>query len=404
MSSKDYNNVVRIYDAKKLGSENYEDVVEKISYVLNENLSSATALSRMLSLKQGTMPIRDFISNLEALAIIAFPEKNFQQARERCLISSIQAGCRSKVLRYEIHNFCKSKMPSPNFSEVALKVIELDAILGEDDDDSLNGLNKEFASILQVKEEKSNNLCYECQSDQHYVAQCPQRKKKLQISQNNESNNKIYDATQDTSNSLDKQNSNFNNNKMENDFGNQFHNSMPYYPQNVNWRQFFNNRQNFVPTFNRRYNQNFNRQNFNPQNFQMQQFQRPFINRQNYNGINFNRQNSYPPYNNQNRRSFFGPKRNYNQINYINKQGRPQNPSKNYPRNSWSGNLPIMRQNFNRKTFPENKRYINQRLPSNLMKNSPRNNNVNQVSCTQNDPVDLNCQSLQESSEQTILL
>ena len=63
-----------------------------------------------------------------------------------------------------------------------------------------------------------------------------------------------------------------------------------------------------------------------------------------------------------------------------------------------------MRQNFNRKTFPENKRYINQRLPSNLMKNSPRNNNVNQVSCTQNDPVDLNCQSLQESSEQTILL
>ena len=42
LSSKDYNNVVRIYDVKKLSSEKYEDVVEKISYVLNENLSSAT--------------------------------------------------------------------------------------------------------------------------------------------------------------------------------------------------------------------------------------------------------------------------------------------------------------------------------------------------------------------------
>ena len=406
LSNKDYNNVVRIYDAKKLGSEKYEEAVEKIGYVLNENLSSATALSKMLSLKQGTTPIRDFISNLETLAIIALPEADMKQARERCLISSIQAGCRSKVLAYEIHNFCKSKIPSPSFSEVALKVIELDAILGEDEDEGLNGLNKEFASILQVKEEKSSKLCYECQSDQHFVAQCPQRKKKLQISQSKEDNNKNYDEAQSTSNSVDKQNSNFdnNNNNIEDNFGNQFYNSIPFYPQNVNYRPLYNNRQNFVPNFNRQNNQHFNRPNYNRQNFRTQQLRRPFFNRQKFNGMNFNRRNSYPSYNNQNGGPFFKPKRNYNQINFINKQSRSQNPNKNYSRDYWPNNTPNMRQNYNQKMFSQNKRHNNQRLPTNLMKNNPQTSNINQISCIQSKPADLNCSSLQEDSEQTVLL
>ena len=245
LSSKDYNNIVRIYVAKKLGSEKYEDVVQKISYVLNGNLSSSTALSRMLALKQRTTPIRDFISHLEALSMIAFPEANMKEARERCLISSIQAGCRSKVLAYEIHNFCKSKMPAPDFSEVCLKIMELDTILAGDENEGFNEKNETFASILNVKNDK--RLCYQCASENHIAAQCPNGNVNFLSSQNktnyNERGIRPYDAQNQYQNSAIPHE-------------NQIYSSAPYNAQlnnthHTNYKQFecdrplFNNRNNF---------------------------------------------------------------------------------------------------------------------------------------------------------------
>ena len=50
------------------------------------------------------------------------------------MTSSLQANCRSKILAYEIHNFIQEKSTEttePDFSEISLKAIELDQILGD---------------------------------------------------------------------------------------------------------------------------------------------------------------------------------------------------------------------------------------------------------------------------------
>ena len=154
LSNEDYQTITRVYPAKILATEKYSIVAEKLSHLLSDNISSAHALSKLTKLKQNNMSMIDFVKKLEHLGQIAFPEDDMKDAKERCLIHSLQNNCRSKVLAYEIYSFVKSAKPGEkkDFSEVTLKCLELDQVLGKNENDSDEGLtmDEKIASVFNV--------------------------------------------------------------------------------------------------------------------------------------------------------------------------------------------------------------------------------------------------------------
>ena len=152
-----YESVTRVYPADILGNEVYNVAAEKIASVLDENITEAGGMAKLMAYKQKDAPMSKFLKKLEGYANKAFPEENMKQARERCLMNAIQANCRSKVLAYEIYNFIKNQPRT--YPEVALKCIELEAILGNGDSDYDNGFEdkEKEISILQVKEGEHPN-------------------------------------------------------------------------------------------------------------------------------------------------------------------------------------------------------------------------------------------------------
>jgi hypothetical protein len=76
--------------------------VENISGLINENLTRAGACSKLMKLNQGESSMSEFLKKLEHYGAIGFPEDSMTTAKARCMASSLQANCRSKILAYEI--------------------------------------------------------------------------------------------------------------------------------------------------------------------------------------------------------------------------------------------------------------------------------------------------------------
>ena len=182
LSPEDHEAVVQVYPAEKLGAEPFETAVERISHVLSENITRATACSKLMKQKQGNLTMSDYLKRLEHYGKIAFPEAKMKEAKLRVMTSSLQANCRSKILAYEIHNFIKTnttETTEPDFSEISLKALELDQILGHKDNDSDGELEAKSptASIFNVKNPAGNSReetrkCFKCGIKGHLQATC----------------------------------------------------------------------------------------------------------------------------------------------------------------------------------------------------------------------------------------
>ena len=299
----DYEAVTRIYPAEKLGGEPYNEAAEKIAGILEENISEAGSMAKLMSCKQNDMSMTKFLKKLENYAHKAFPEEKLKDARQKCLMSAIQANCRSKVLAYEIYNFIKEK--EPNYNEVALKCIELEAILGHDRenyDANFEEKEKEI-SILQINEnpvsqpnnDKTTRRCHICNSDDHLKAACPRT------------------------------------------------NRSPTY--NTSYRNNFNGNKNRWPTRNfyngATYNNNFKRNNYHSNSYPPYSYNKT-------NSTNFVKQNSFgnqrPYFNKQNFRPF-----------YQRPFSGPRNPAPQ--RRNWAQNKPVYTVQSQRSPFSYNKNF-----------------------------------------------
>ena len=145
------------------------------------------------------MSMSDFLKKLEHYGKLAFPEATMIDAKLRCLSSSLQANCRSKILAYEIHNFIQEKTTDstqPDFSEISLKAIELDQILGDKEDYSDGELDEKSpsASIFNVKNKrmfpkKETRKCYNCGIAGHLKATCCKNRNNSQNNKSGKTNN-----------------------------------------------------------------------------------------------------------------------------------------------------------------------------------------------------------------------
>ena len=339
----DYEAVTRIYPADQLGNEPYIEAAEKIAGILEENISEAGSMAKLMSCKQNDMSMTKFLKKLENYAHKAFPEEKLKDARQKCLMNAIQANCRSKVLAYEVYNFIKDK--APNYNEVALKCIELEAILGQSNDDydaNFEEKEKEF-SILQVREntnpppkdnKPSDKKCYICNSPDHFKASCPENHINKAPPRNNYNANRWPTRKNNSGR-------NFYRNTSYNRGNNYRSNSYPSYNRfnSIN----FTGRSNFNRNNSRPY---FNKQNFRP--YYQSQFSGP----RNYNPQHRNWTQNRPVYNVQRHRPFF------------NKNFQKQNKSTSFHNNSGY--------KFNNKRRPIN--LIN--TENNTASNSDVSNNV----------------------------
>ena len=356
LNSDDFQTVTRVYSAEVLGAEEYGTVAERISHVLTQNISTAGACAKMMCIKQGDMSMQEFIKKLERLASIAFPEANMKAARDRCLISSLQANCRSKVLAYEIHNFIKSKTVPPEFNEVALKVSELDTILAEGSrsDDELNERHPINASVLQTKQDEPDKTgaavnqrrCYTCDSTEHLKVNCPK----------NQARNRNF------SNQTPRYNYNNNNTTGQPHYRPNY--QAQYRPQyQAQYRpqqQYYNTGQR--PRFNNRAPQYQNYGYMRPQGFGFNrpQNRNPFRTRQDWNSGRFN--------DNRGGRGNYGNRQGFGRQNYGRDRqfGTNNFQQRSFQRNGYQQNQNRFQQN--RGNFEQNSQsQYNKRLPVSLI-------------------------------------
>ena len=184
----DYERVNQIYKAKELEKEDFSKVVNLINGILCENITRPTAVSKLMKLKQNNLKMSDFLKQIEYYGSIGFPEPNMKEAKQRCMLSSLQSNCRSKILAYEIHSFIDSetqtKNAEPDFTVVSRKALELDQILTDknNSDDEIDEKSPS-ASIFNVQNPKMNyknetRRCFNCGIQGHLKATC--RKKTMQ--------------------------------------------------------------------------------------------------------------------------------------------------------------------------------------------------------------------------------
>ena len=188
LSVDDYERVNQVYAAKDLEKEDFSKVVNLINGILCENITRPTAVSKLMKLKQSDMKMSDFLKQIEYYGSIGFPEPEMETAKHRCMLSSLQSNCRSKILAYEIHCFIESethtKNAEPDFTVVSRKALELDQILTDknNSDDEIEEKSPS-ASIFNVQNSKmkyknETRRCFNCGIQGHLKATC--RKKPMQ--------------------------------------------------------------------------------------------------------------------------------------------------------------------------------------------------------------------------------
>ena len=188
LSVDDYERVNQVYAAKDLEKEDFSKVVNLINGILCENITRPTAVSKLMKLKQNGIKMSEFLKQIEYYGSIGFPEPEMETAKRRCMLSSLQSNCRSKILAYEIHCFIdsetKAKNAEPDFTVVSRKALELDQILTDknNSDDEIDEKSPS-ASIFNVQNSKMNyknetRKCFNCGIQGHLKATC--RKKPMQ--------------------------------------------------------------------------------------------------------------------------------------------------------------------------------------------------------------------------------
>ena len=168
---KSYSLITRIYDVTKLREESYNEVVDKITGVVEQKISQTEATVKLLNVKQGTKDLQSFITDLERLGQQAFPQEALKKARESCMSASLISNINNKSLAFELYKFQHDNKDGRTFSELTLKALELETVTRArtDDQDST-----EFA-ILNVSTQNNTQSQNTSKSDSHLIANCPNK-------------------------------------------------------------------------------------------------------------------------------------------------------------------------------------------------------------------------------------
>ena len=82
-------------------------------------MTQASALSKLMSFKQGDLSMAQFLKKLEFLASKRYPDQKHKESREIALMSAIQTNCRSKTLDFQIHHYIADGKGAIEYSDVA---------------------------------------------------------------------------------------------------------------------------------------------------------------------------------------------------------------------------------------------------------------------------------------------
>jgi hypothetical protein len=172
LDTESFMDVTRIYPADTLATEEFDTVVDKIAGIVSEQVSEAAATTKLMRLKQGGKTMGDFIRRLEYYAELSFPDKKAGQAKKLCMISALIAGCRSKVLSYEISMFKKnSKDKELEWNEIVKRAVELDLLLSSEEDDG--GQKSHLFNIRSNNNmQRRTKTCFGCGSPYHLISDC----------------------------------------------------------------------------------------------------------------------------------------------------------------------------------------------------------------------------------------
>ena len=289
LEPQDFEAVIRIHPLTDLNAMEYNDLTEAIAAVLDQKMTQASALAKLMSFKQGDLPMAQYLKRIEFLALKAYSEAKHKESREIALMSAIQANCKSKTLSFQIHQFIADAGTSVEYTDVAKKCLELDLVLNQgvqsEEEDEFNNTANQM-NIFNIKGETENKTefqkpkCWICESTDHFKAECPKNKDA---------------AIKSSEENIQKYPNKFGDNGIKT-FKNQYNNSrsnqnMQNSPQD--WNQ--NNQIQFRPNFRAGFQ-------FRPRNFN-NQWQNNFNRNRGYNTSNF-RQNYRPnrPYNGPNPR------------------------------------------------------------------------------------------------------
>ena len=199
LSPEDFESCTRIYNIDQLKSDSFDKTVNHIAKVLDETMTEAASMAKLLNTKQGNMSMQQFLKKLEGYAIQSFPEITMAAARDRCLISALTTNCRSKSLSFQIYTFVNSKIDGskPSFNEIAMKAIELDSILGAYEDNEENFDKGSGINVLNIKADKTStkntNLCSQCQKYNNQGTMTPENEMHS-VNLINKTGNKITDS------------------------------------------------------------------------------------------------------------------------------------------------------------------------------------------------------------------
>lgn len=311
LDSKSFAMVTRIYTAEELHDASYDEAVDLITTVLTIVMSESDAMQRLMSTKQGSQSILDFISTIEKYGKITFPKESDRNARDKCMTSALISGVKNSHLAFEMQKF-KKENPNRTFSEMCVKSLELEALCSSErntgeDEFILNVVDNDSPVTTNTKP----LLCWTCQSPNHKNAVCPDNKFQRKPSNYNQknyrnnsrnfntnhykprsyqNNNNQYRGNFNRFSNRSFHNQPFNNGRQNNNYRNQayrqhnnnYRNQNSYVNNHDNWRNYDRNHSvSFVKSFNnqkRRPNFTSNRHNSTPKftNYQKSREPRSF--------------------------------------------------------------------------------------------------------------------------------
>ena len=318
--NKSYSLVTRVFPAEDLITEDYWKACQNIEKIVTQNINPTDATVKLLNVKQSNMNTQEFISKIENYAKIAFPSKEDDNARDKCMTASLLANLKNQNIRLELQKFQKADAEKPpSFAANTLKLMELEQMMGcpvdDDDDTSL--------TILNVGAEKSR-LCHIYNSTQHLKYLCPQNPR-------NKSSDQSYIKNSASNQGQNEQANNFRQNFNAPNYQNQrnFTQNVPFNQQ----RQFYHNtyRNNYPNNYRNNYPNNY-RNNY-PNNYKTNNVGNNYPNRKSYgNNYNYpsNCHNGFNNYNNFNNNSRVYQQQNSRNLENFNNSYNKQNTGYNY--------------------------------------------------------------------------
>ncbi len=167
LDAKAYMLLTRVYTVDELTGTEYDIAVANIAKILTQKLSITDATKKLMNMKQGSIDLVEFITEIERMGILAFPDTIDDTAKEKCMITALISGVRNSHMSFELQKFQGESHTAKNFSEICLKAIQLDAMLSKETPDDI----REDELVLMNDGEPTS--CWVCGSLDHLKKDCP---------------------------------------------------------------------------------------------------------------------------------------------------------------------------------------------------------------------------------------